>query len=217
MAFEPVESTQPEASFINVLLMRNDFTHDFWNKNTPKKTNRPDCLEKPIEKVKTKIKTHYKKSQGFRCPYCYYLYPTDHGMSWWTEHIIPKSLNKLLMFEPLNLCVACIDCNRIKDNKAVFINNNHNSFSHDSADYKIVHPHFDTYTDHIDIDGFLYTAVDKSPKGIETILMCDLARFISMGLDGEERSSDLINFYDNNDMTEVDMDELVAEFANDFL
>jgi hypothetical protein len=217
MRIKSIEYNQEDLKFIDSLLAREDFTHNFWNKNTQKKENRPEVLEKPIEKLKIKIKNYYKKNQKYKCPYCYNEYPIDHNLAWWTEHIIPKSKNKLLMFEPLNLCVACIECNKIKANKNVFVDGEKKSLSKKSVDYKIVHPHFDNYLEHIDKNGYFYTAVTNSSKGLETIVMCDLARFISMGLDGEERSSELIDFYDTQKISEEDIDALVAEFADDFL
>lgn len=213
----PIVYNDADQVFIDSLLERADFTHNFWNKNTPKKMNRPAPFEKQIETIKTAIKQFYRVEQHHKCVYCNYTYPSTHGTTWWTDHIIPKSLNKNLMFEPQNLCVSCVDCNRIKGNKQVFNDDTRTDFSDVGDDYKIIHPHFDIYEEHLEEELFLYTAKNNSLKGCETIIICELTRFLGMALDGEQRSTDLMSFYDSTDVSDSDFDELIIEFGENFL
>ena len=81
------------------------------------------------------------------------------------------------MFEPLNLCVSCIDCNSAKSDKKVTNSRAKNKYPSNSSDYLIIHPHFDNYHEHIIVikEGFYYVARQK--KGEKTIELCKLNRF----------------------------------------
>ncbi|SHO23891.1 Putative uncharacterized protein [Moritella viscosa] len=127
--------------------------------------------------IKTKIKNHYKVAQNYTCPYCKVIYPITHGMVWDIEHIIAKDKKPQFMFEPKNLCVACKDCNGAKTSKEVLVNKNRATFPVRGSDYKIVHPHFDQYEQHINaiVPGDFYRPLTF--KGEFTIITCRLLRF----------------------------------------
>jgi len=129
-----------------------------------------------LKGIRKKIKDFYKEEQGFTCPYCQIHMPVKHGMAWDIEHIIPLESNPKFMFEALNLCVSCKDCNIHKSNKPVLYSKKAN-FPIESEHYKIVHPHFDDYGTHILVIavGDLYKPITK--KGEDTIGICKLYRF----------------------------------------
>lgn len=127
--------------------------------------------------IKIRIKHHYKVEQNYTCPYCKVEYPVTHGMTWDIEHIIAKNKKPQFMLEPKNLCVACKDCNGAKSSTEVLTNKDRITFPTNNSDYKIVHPHFDQYEEHINavLPGDFYRPL--SPKGEFTIVTCRLLRF----------------------------------------
>lgn len=73
-----------------------------------------DSEERNICRIKKSIKDHYIIAQDYTCPYCKQRIEVDHNGAWDAEHIIPKSSHPSFVFEPLNLCVSCKDCNNEK-------------------------------------------------------------------------------------------------------
>lgn len=99
------------------------------------------------------------------------------------EHVTHKSKYKEFTFRPENLTIACSYCNLYKGTKEALIdslrknNYKYKEYPLNSTDYLIVHPYFDQYDKHIEIEGeIFYTAKNGSPKGTETISMCYLTR-----------------------------------------
>jgi len=139
--------------------------------------NGNDWNNEEFVSIKTGIKNHYKIVQNYACPYCKVVYPITHGMFWDIEHIIAKSNKPQFMFEPKNLCVACKDCNGAKSSKEVLVNPSRVTFPVIDSDYKIVHPHFDKYEQHINaiVPGDFYRPL--TIKGEFTIITCRLLRF----------------------------------------
>lgn len=130
-----------------------------------------------LKKLKKEIKEHYLNAQDNTCPYCQQKNPVKHNAAWDTEHIIPKSSHPKLMFESINLCVSCKDCNTEKSDKNVLKNKNRKTLSKKNVDYIIVHPHLDSYDEHIKvIDGYYFIPITE--KGRRTIETCGLLRFI---------------------------------------
>lgn len=130
-----------------------------------------------IVNIKKFIKDHYILAQNYTCPYCQQRIEVNHNASWDAEHIIPKSTHPKFIFEPLNLCVSCKDCNNEKRNKPVLANINRRTLPTNSADYIIVHPHLDNYNENIkviEIAGYYLPMTEKGRKTIET---CGLLRF----------------------------------------
>ena len=129
-----------------------------------------------IVKLKSEIKSYYKDKQKYTCVYCNKSIRVNHSAVWDIEHIVPKSTYPRFMFIPENLCVSCKDCNTIKNNKAVLINRSIVRYPMKSSSFSIIHPHFDNYSEHLDIYlGKIYSP--KTLKGKNTIEACGLLRF----------------------------------------
>ncbi|MBO0356366.1 hypothetical protein J0X19_00275 [Hymenobacter sp. BT186] len=103
------------------------------------------------------------------------------------EHIVPKSKHITFIFEPKNLCVVCAECNTIKkeqetldiieDTLTLSKGKTRKRYPTVSNAFKIVHPHFDRYQDHIIRLGDYYY-VDRTKKGSFTIGACRLNRLL---------------------------------------
>lgn len=133
--------------------------------------------DEDIYDLKKNIKKHYLIEQKNICPYCKQKIKSNHGRYWDIDHVIPRSSVPEFMFQPLNLCVSCVDCNSAKSNKTVTNSKARKKYPSKSSDYLIIHPHFDDYHEHIIVikEGFYYVARKK--KGEKTIEVCKLNRF----------------------------------------
>ncbi|WP_323993875.1 HNH endonuclease [Aeromonas hydrophila] len=131
-----------------------------------------------LQKVKKNIKDFYIKTQGHTCPYCRQTMHVNHNGMWDAEHIIPKDKHPNFMFEPLNLCVSCKDCNQEKHNKNVLKNPKRVTFPKYSKDYIFIHPHLDIYQSHIKILTSSLFFIPLDDKGKATIEICGLLRFL---------------------------------------
>jgi uncharacterized protein (TIGR02646 family) len=137
--------------------------------------------DESVTELKLRIKKHYISEQGETCAYCKVDLHTSHGMVWDTEHIIDKDSSPKWIFEPLNLVVSCKDCNQSKWNRTVTKSISYKSFPNKTANYLIVHSHFDNYEDHIKVGVPGVTYRYKSDKGRETIAICGLLRYHKLG------------------------------------
>jgi len=151
----------------------------YWNK-----THDGDLVE--LKKI---IKDYYLSAQDYRCPYCRQRIVVDHNAAWDAEHIIPKDTHPRFMFVPQNLCVTCKDCNTIKSNKKVLVNQDRKTFPTESGDYLIYHPYFDVYSKHITIVAEAGYYLPKTDKGRLLVEVCGLLRFLYQFADFE--SSDV--------------------------
>jgi hypothetical protein len=79
------------------------------------------------------------------------------------------------MFTPRNLAASCVECNVSKGDKETLTNANRTTYPTASNDFRVVHPHYDAFADHIFRFGMIYVA--KTKKGKTTIYACDLLRF----------------------------------------
>lgn len=127
--------------------------------------------------LKKHVKKHYADLQEDTCVYCK-IDVNYGGYGEPIEHIVPKSDRPQWMFEPRNLALSCYPCNTKKnaDNTlsatglaSVNYPNNPNGFS-------IYHPHFDTWTTHIEI-YYEFFLKPRTDKGRETFEVCELYRF----------------------------------------
>lgn len=147
--------------------------------NQPKDQKSADYwANQAVEPVKREIKVHYIAQQAHRCAYCRHPNYTNNMAVWDAEHIISKQKNPEFMFEPLNLAISCKDCNIAKAEQEVR-KTQKVSFPATSSEYRIVHPHFDNYDDHIRWAGPVCIAV-TADKGSKTIAMCNLTRYAAM-------------------------------------
>ena len=128
--------------------------------------------------VRKTIKDHYLKEQCYTCCFCKQKIIVKSNRAWDAEHIISKYSHPAFMFEPKNLCISCPDCNNEKRDKGVLDRENRVKFPVNSKAYKVVHPHFDKYEDHIKVlvAGKLYEW--KTKKGRFTYRIYGLDRFM---------------------------------------
>lgn len=171
MSLKVVEYNDRQLDFVNqyMNLPKEERVGNYWNN----KSN-----EDSLAKIKKHIKGHYIEVQDYTCVYCKQRVEIKHNAVWDAEHIIPKDKYPDFMFEPENLCISCKDCNQEKLNKNVLTNEDRKTFPKESKDYKIIHPHFDTYHKHIKIlkSSLFFVPMDK--KGRATIETCGLLRFL---------------------------------------
>ena len=94
------------------------------------------------------------------------------------------------MFEPQNLCIACIECNIAKSDKSVISKPYPKKYPQQSAKFRLAHPHFDDYSDHVrKMEPNFYFA--RTEKGRHTIDFCNLHRFTYDELVGDDTLSRL--------------------------
>ena len=132
--------------------------------------------EAEVEPVKSEIKRHYLTQQGFRCCYCNQEYLISHGRFWDVEHVLARSTHPWFLFEPKNLAVSCIECNQSKSDTGVCTVEAKRKYPDRPDRFTIVHPHYDEYSDHIEIVmNRIYFS--KTSKGSLTVYLCKLERF----------------------------------------
>lgn len=140
-----------------------------------------------VNSFRAEVKNHYYWYQKTRCCYCsYFLQP--HGRVYDAEHIIDKSGFPEFMFLVENLAVACVICNSHKSAKSVFAEGfpRPTSVPEKSEDYRIVHPHFDEWTDHLQFDSVgRVSAVTGSEKGSNTMEICGIEALNFLALANE--------------------------------
>ena len=120
------------------------------------------------------------------------------------EHIVPKSLHLDFIFETKNLCVICADCNEIKRKQETLSKipntitkaESRRQYPRSHSAFKIVHPHFDNYKQHIIKRGRAY--IDKSKKGRFTISVCKLNRYFhQFGYENDHiEEAELMNLFE---------------------
>jgi uncharacterized protein (TIGR02646 family) len=167
---QSIEYTDSQKKQIEVKLRDSSFTHNDWG-------------EDDLINLRKEIREFYKKQQHGFCSYCKNTLSIQAVENCHVEHIAPKSKYRCFMFEPKNLCVICAECNKIKRQQetldqepdTVKRGSTRRLYPRSSNSFKIVHPHFDNYEDHIEIFGD-YFYVDKTVKGGHTILYCKLNR-----------------------------------------
>lgn len=147
------------------------FTHRDWGS--------PD-----LEVVRSYVRDHYRSVQNGFCAYCKGVVSIQSASNCHVEHIAPKSKYQNFMFEPKNLCVVCADCNEIKREQEVANKEpdpvqkgkSRKLYPRSSSAFKIVHPHFDVWGQHIQKFGAFFA--DKTDKGHFTIGACKLNRHL---------------------------------------
>ncbi|ASV37402.1 HNH endonuclease [Pseudomonas sp. NS1(2017)] len=162
---DPVVLSGEALAIINEKIQQSGFSHKNWG-------------DADLQSVRCEIRDYYREIQRLVCVYCQGPVAARSAVGAAVEHIVPKSQYLNFMFEPKNLCVVCPDCNEYKSKKEVFdpvmvaprVN-----YPTVSKAFKIVHPHFDEYDDHIMRHNRVY--VDCSDKGGYTIYICNLNRF----------------------------------------
>lgn len=147
-----------------------------------------------LDDLRSRVKTYYIAAQGYRCCYCNRHLGTDNHRMWDVEHVASRVDHPRFMFEPHNLAAACPDCNMRKSekdpiiNKEALVNKNLKKYPMKSASFRICHPHFDVFEDHIYQRGMVY--LGKTDKGKNTIYACDLLRFAQKYIEWENSAAD---------------------------
>ena len=187
----PVRITADLITVIERVKGQADFTHEKWGS---------ECLE-GLRKL---VRDHYRAEQRGRCAYCKGPLSLQSAANCHVEHIAPKSKYLSFIFEPKNLCVVCADCNEIKREQEVHneapdtVNNGgrRQIYPRAASAFKIVHPHYDAFDDHIEIFGSYYG--DKTDKGHFTIGACKLNRRLrKFGWEVEFEDADVANAAQN--------------------
>lgn len=131
-----------------------------------------------------KIRDFYQKEQIKLCAFCKLPFRDEIQV----EHLIPKAgtnPRKEFSYHPLNLVVACRNCNTKKSTNNDFVEQIWKHYPMSGIYFKIIHPHFDNYFEHIKIvDKSRYVAITS--KGFNTIKRCGLY---------ESKMSDLLVYY----------------------
>jgi len=156
-------------SLINTKLTNSNFTHRDWGLDD-------------LQTIRSHVRSHYREAQQGKCSYCRGPVSLRSAANCHVEHIVPKSKYLPFIFEAKNFCVACADCNEIKREQETLgvepdplvDGETRVQYPRSSGAFKIVHPHFDVYDEHIEIFNGYY--VDSSPKGHFTIGACKLNR-----------------------------------------
>ena len=136
--------------------------------------------DKTYKIIQDKIRKDYCVKQRKICAYCNTEMDTKCNGSH-LDHIVPKSKRQMWMYEPINLCLSCPQCNTTKLDKFTLSNISKNAIipPRQSIYYTIIHPHFDNWNDHLFYeDDFFITASNNSIKGINTIEVCGLFRHL---------------------------------------
>lgn len=132
-----------------------------------------------MKSLRAKIKKHLLQKQDYTCCYCLQRRYDAHGATWDIDHVAPKSRNPHFLFEINNLALSCKECNISKSENET-LKHNRKTYPSNGAPFKIIHPHYDDYKEHIEIVKLgatvLYRAKNKG-KGRVTYSMCNLIRF----------------------------------------
>lgn len=141
-----------------------------------------------VKDMRGRVKSFYIAAQETRCCYCDRHLGTENHRNWDVEHIADRAKHAWFMFTPTNLAAACPDCNTAKSTTEVLTNPRRVTYPTGSAAFKIVHPHFDRFADHIHRVGQIY--LPKTRKGTFTIYTCDLLRFAEKYIAWENSAAD---------------------------
>lgn len=144
--------------------------------------------DETLTKLRTRVKAYYIAAQNSRCCYCNIQFLTTSHRHWDLEHVASRTRHPRFMFTPLNLAASCPDCNLHKGEKETLVNPKRKSYPSDSDSFRIIHPHFDNFGDHIFEVNLIY--VGKTAKGKATIYMCDLLRFAQEYIDWKNSAAD---------------------------
>lgn len=163
----PIVFSPEAAAIIKSVSSRDQYSHRDWSSDE-------------LELVRCEIRDHYRGEQRAICVYCLNPVSIKSALGAHVEHIASKSSYLHYMFEPLNLCVACPDCNEIKAEREALADPVINGkrpvrYPTKSDRFRLIHPHFDEYSDHLKRAGIFYVA--QTRKGSYTFYVCGLDRF----------------------------------------
>ena len=167
---------------------------------------------KLVSDFKTRIKRYYRGIENEQCCYCKKNFGGEFSMVIDIEHILPKGHPEFrdLMFVLSNLNIACKRCNmQIKRTRTDFVKDiSEVAKDHGNSKlYKLIHPNFDKYFDHINVSQQIdndkklikYKIVSDSKKGQYTF---DFFRLNELEIDsineaqGVDKKTELSNKID---------------------
>ncbi|MDP9954786.1 uncharacterized protein (TIGR02646 family) [Epilithonimonas hungarica] len=105
-----------------------------------------------LKSIRDNIKEALKTMWTEQCCYCKRGMEDEFKMVIDIEHILPKSLFKILTFELDNLNLSCKRCNmKIKKERIDFLIDEENALDkfRDKDNYKFIHPNLDIYVDNL--------------------------------------------------------------------
>lgn len=133
-----------------------------------------DSKRKFIKSFKENLREDMYEKQNELCAFCRIHVPLS-CVPMHREHIVYKDEHPQWMFLPENLCIACPLSNEFKGTTEVLANPNTKTYPRNGSGFKIIHPLYDRYSEHVDlIGGILYRG--KTDKGRFTIATCHLYR-----------------------------------------
>lgn len=133
-----------------------------------------DSRKKYIQSFKKNLIHDMYNKQNKLCAFCRIHVPLA-CVPMHREHIVYKDKHPQWMFLPENVCVACPYCNEYKGTTEVLVNSRTKTYPKVGSGFKIIHPLYDKYSDHIElVGGILYRG--KTAKGVFTIKTCHLYR-----------------------------------------
>lgn len=163
----PVKLTPQLQYLVDAKIADPSFTHKSWN-------------DEDLAPLRSFLRAYYREEQRGKCAYCKRALSGTAAANCHVEHLLPKALYPGFIFEPRNLCAVCAECNSVKRNQEVqnasvdTLNKaKAKLYPRSAGAFKIVHPHFDEYDEHILLLKKKFY-VSKSPKGSFTIDTCDL-------------------------------------------
>ncbi len=161
---EPYQPTEEEKQAIKELENKEQgLIADDWDS---KKTH--------IKSFKKNLRDDMYKKQNKLCAFCRIHVPLA-CVPMHREHIVYKNKHPQWTFLPENLCVACPSCNEYKGTTEVLVDPQTDTYPNVGDGFKIIHPLYDRYSDHIELlGGILYRG--KTDKGAFTIEKCHLYR-----------------------------------------
>ena len=162
LVYEPYKPTEMEQSAIKELEGKGLVAEDW------------DSGKKFIKSFKENLRKEMYRKQNKLCAFCRIHVPLA-CVPMHREHIVYKDEHPQWMFLPENLCVACPYCNEYKGTTEVLVNPKTKTYPKVGNGFKIIHPLYDKYSDHIElVGGILYRG--KTAKGVFTINTCHLYR-----------------------------------------
>ena len=133
-----------------------------------------DSDKKGIRSFKKNLRQDMYRKQNKLCAYCR-IHVSIACEPLHREHIVHKDEHPQWEFLPENLCVSCYWCNVYKGTTEVLENPRTTAYPKSGDGFKIIHPLYDKFSDHIELIGdVLYRG--KTEKGIFTIDTCHLYR-----------------------------------------
>lgn len=172
-----------------------------------------DWTKDSLSDIKNSLREHLRVWQLSQCCYCRQTLESDQRESD-LEHIVDKSGHWKFGFTPQNIALSCPACNSIKTSQEVLIDEkvDDSEYPADGASFKIVHPYFDRYSDHIAIlANSVYQS--KSEKGANLIVMCHLYRLQSVEEKAKKSkmAQSLVCSLYNDELTEEERSQKMEE------